>query len=582
MATEFEFTLAQRELIEGTTSVIVEACPGAGKTQAIVQRFISRPGAGQRRGLALLSFTNAATYEAGSRCAGNPGLIRAPNFVGTIDSFVNHFIVAPPYMAIERRVPSFKDSWSRVPRAMFNSSEAKGQVRLDWFSYDLETGAHLDCSRVPKKKRHTLEKLKGWQVENVESKATKLWRRFTSRGIFDATTARLLMRKYLHDETVRERLAALMECRFSEVIVDEVQDCCEEDEELLAFLLESGIRVVAVGDFEQAIFGFRTGSSNSLPILKRKLPRGRRLDGNYRSSRQICSFVDSLRSGQEKDYASGTHADVGHAIQLVRYRKLNGIREDIFSILTGFGYSKDDVVVLAHAESDARACAGAGIAPIQTDNKLVRLAISAHSFQERGVTSKTRTAAFQQFQICLRELAREPFADLSEDRFYDEIGMNSRGFDESTLRLALSVERPFDLRPSEFKKKIIIALKQSSAFDWLADANIRIPNGDCWPYIPTKSPDAFKYSTIHKFKGLQSPVVALVIPNRGDDLVGENGVDLWASSMPGEARRVLYVGASRAEQLLIVIAHHAVFHKVTTILQRDDVAYHENVTLEKH
>src|SRR5262245_52092121 len=94
---ELVFTDPQRELIEKPGSVLVEACPGAGKTQCIVERFVQRPGADARRGVALLSFTNAAINEARVRCAERSDLLAAPNFVGTIDSFINRYIVSPVY-----------------------------------------------------------------------------------------------------------------------------------------------------------------------------------------------------------------------------------------------------------------------------------------------------------------------------------------------------------------------------------------------------------------------------------------------------------------------------------------------------
>jgi ATP-dependent exoDNAse (exonuclease V) beta subunit len=50
-------------------------------------------------------------------------------------------------------------------------------------------------------------------------------------------------------------------------------------------------------------------------------------------------------------------------------------------------------------------------------------------------------------------------------------------------------------------------------------------------------------------------------------------VHLWALDREGEARSVLYVGASRAQQLLILAIHHSRSGNVLTALDRDAVHY---------
>src|SRR5215211_3808280 len=134
---DFEPTLPQLELIETPGSRFMEACPGAGKTQCIVERFVRRPGVTDRRGVALLSFTNAAIDEARKRCLDVPELLRAPNFIGTIDSFINRYVVGPMYMAAKGKVPTFKDTWEAVPGASFNVKGVNSSpFRLNWFSFE--------------------------------------------------------------------------------------------------------------------------------------------------------------------------------------------------------------------------------------------------------------------------------------------------------------------------------------------------------------------------------------------------------------------------------------------------------------
>ncbi|QSE87311.1 ATP-binding domain-containing protein (plasmid) [Rhodococcus pseudokoreensis] len=97
------------------------------------------------------------------------------------------------------------------------------------------------------------------------------------------------------------------------------------------------------------------------------------------------------------------------------------------------------------------------------------------------------------------------------------------------------------------------------------------PPGDVWPTLPTRSVVEFEYSTVHGYTGLQAPAVILVVP-KPFKVQEEDGVQQWCADEPGEARRVLYVGASRAQQLLVIAAHESVHDLVATTLTDDGVA----------
>ena len=52
-----------------------------------------------------------------------------------------------------------------------------------------------------------------------------------------------------------------------------------------------------------------------------------------------------------------------------------------------------------------------------------------------------------------------------------------------------------------------------------------------------------------------------------------DGVGLWNSQEPGENRRVLYVAASRAERLLILVTESFQTQRVVSCLKRDGVPF---------
>lgn len=91
-----ELTEDQRTLVEEVAeSAFVTACPGAGKTRAVVARYLRRVDEEPRKGIALVSFTNAAVEEVRNRCVDRQDAMKAPHFVGTFDGFIARYLVAP-------------------------------------------------------------------------------------------------------------------------------------------------------------------------------------------------------------------------------------------------------------------------------------------------------------------------------------------------------------------------------------------------------------------------------------------------------------------------------------------------------
>ena len=94
----FQPTPEQRDIVCHDSSTFVVACPGAGKTRVLTERarrlFRNMP---EGRGVAFLSFTQAAVFELETRLR-QEGILPSPtfpSFIGTFDSFVWQFLVAP-------------------------------------------------------------------------------------------------------------------------------------------------------------------------------------------------------------------------------------------------------------------------------------------------------------------------------------------------------------------------------------------------------------------------------------------------------------------------------------------------------
>jgi hypothetical protein len=204
--------------------------------------------------------------------------------------------------------------------------------------------------------------------------------------------------------------------------------------------------------------------------------------------------------------------------------------------------------------------------------RLIRIAAAIELLQSEATPPKRRSDALRDLSVCLHESATNAFKDLPVPDFQEAIGTNQREHDTALLRLAFSVPVDRDTPPSTFKASLVEGLEQHR-MHWVRVGSIPLPNGDQWPGRPREQLALVEHGSIHSYKGLQRDLVVVVIPGGGDRPDDQTGVGQWCSDAPGEPRRVLYVGASRAARMLILAVHETIYDRVHAKLISDDVAF---------
>lgn len=283
----------------------VQAAPGNGKTTLLAAKLalLSRNWTTRRRGVCVISHTNAARTEVEDLIARHPTAARLmayPHFTGTVTAFINQYL-ALPYLrglgwhvrqidddafAAEalRRYPSFWALKKQAERAGATVAKWVGNLTLDPAFDDVrhepeslivqrqkgQHGADTDCGKA-------LSKLKAAMVKS---------------GIYRyADMTALAWRALRENPALAERLRD----RFPLVILDEAQDTHGDQLRLLEHVFkQDGAAFQRLGDSNQTLYE----DDGAAPAYWTPGPECIPLDTSRRFGGEIAGFASRLTARQ--------------------------------------------------------------------------------------------------------------------------------------------------------------------------------------------------------------------------------------------------------------------------------------------
>ncbi|MBQ3427160.1 MAG: ATP-dependent helicase [Clostridia bacterium] len=289
----------QKAFLDAEGKVIVKACPGSGKTYAVAHKLLSylENWKDYHSGVAVLSFTNVASDEIYGKIKsikGRSGKVGYPHFIGTVDSFIDEFIVlryGHLYTAgkVRPRI-AISDTW-KFPFQYWRSDCYKKRCVdcIEKFYYGINDRFYKEKEEVTCNRKYA-RMLPCQQYKTL----------FSKRGIiFQNETAlfayRLLKR---HPE-----IATAIAERFPIIIIDEVQDTSINQMAVIDLLSDSGVRsMLLVGDPDQAIYEWRNANPECF-IQKTKDSNWRTIEftGNFRCSQNICNVASLFSASLNGD-----------------------------------------------------------------------------------------------------------------------------------------------------------------------------------------------------------------------------------------------------------------------------------------
>lgn len=306
-AEDFQDNSGQLAAYESAGHCVVLAGPGSGKTKTLTVKLarILAEDVASPRGVACITYNNECARELESRLSALGIQPRGRVFIGTVHSFSLTQIVLPYAQPAGLELPeNFRVAAIQQQNAALQTAYAEA------------IGGHEDLSRLKLRmgnyRRSILDRTsEAWQTSNpvlarlVEAYEVELRR----NGLIDFDDMPLLaLRALIENEWVRKAVLA----KFPVLAVDEYQDLGQALHKMvLGLCFRTGIRLLAVGDADQSIYGF-TGAR---PVLLQRLAARDDVETislpfNYRCGSQIVA-ASEYALGEERGYQSPEGAPEG-------------------------------------------------------------------------------------------------------------------------------------------------------------------------------------------------------------------------------------------------------------------------------
>jgi DNA helicase-2/ATP-dependent DNA helicase PcrA len=303
-AEELRDNPGQWTVYESRGNCVVLAGPGSGKTKVLtikMTRMLSMDIV-HPRGITCITYNSECARELKRRLE-SLGVLESKNvFIGTIHSFCLKNILMP-YGKITGYLP---DKVKIATSDIQNSLLALALEKVGINDPPSKWKTDVDRYRRTFIDRTAPEWLEvNTELANIIEQYEKILR---GRGLIDFDDMVLLgLRLIEENEWIRRALRS----RFPIFVIDEYQDLGLPLHRIVLNFLRDGVRILAVGDPDQSIYGF-TGAKPELLIELSKMEEieSVRLPFNYRSGEKIVS-ASQIVLGEKRGYkAKGKHGGI--------------------------------------------------------------------------------------------------------------------------------------------------------------------------------------------------------------------------------------------------------------------------------
>lgn len=557
----------QKEFLKSSGKVVLSACPGSGKTHVVAQMMIDKMKNwnNPHQGIAVLSFTNIASKEITEQTMKLiPGgfEIRYPHYVGTLDSFINNFIVL--------RFGYLLLSSMRRPTILMSEDLSK---KRNWPQICHKQGcvnSFLDFRWGSDGNLYKRNKLVMCEYNKSQKKLPcfLLKRNLSKKGLFFQgdvpALAYFLFNRYPH-------IIDVITKRFPIIILDEAQDTSKEQMAVLDSLSSGSMQsIYLVGDADQSIYEWRDATPECF-IEKIKDPTWNDLylTENFRSSQLICNATKSFSMmfhHKVPSIAKGEYSSFTQKPVLIIYDHQNkelakeALLNRFFSLCEkcDISVSPESTAIVTRSRVNKET----NIVNLWKSIEIEFFAQSAYEFQKGSRKKAYDLCEKSVFSLCIGELetivgsinteieSKIPYTLWRHKilRFLTNLPSIDLPIGEWVKSLSTTLEELLsNVGLSIRKDKPIIKIIKIKTLDKTNPEFKYIP---LEKFFENKNQDKYTHSSVHGVKGQTYDALMLVIEGtKGKTLTPSF---LQRGDINSELMRIAYVAMTRPRKLLVV------------------------------
>lgn len=561
---KFEINPQRQAYLDARSKIVLNACPGSGKTTAIARKLMLlqdeyKTTLSRFSGIACLSFTNTAKDEISDKYTELSGdYLGFPHKVSTIDSFINQYITLPYYYLFVKNAKRpkilddpgfFNDAWKG--RFQFKARNNQlicfayppASIRFESDGTFSSNGYKPSADKVaPDVFENYCIALKKWQVQI---------------GLITTSDSAFIALSLLRNQP---KIGNWLALRFPHIIVDEAQDNSVIQHALFDRLVELGlVNLEFIGDPYQSLYQWRDADPGlfNTKYADAENWQGLNLTDNRRSPQRIIDCFSILRKEGDPEINSACETDMELPVMIYRYNETNSplIVQHFDQRCVENGLVDNQIVVRGNALKNQMLGKSADQVPWKSDLPY-RIIDAKHKFE--GNEIKAAIKAIRSIAVLLigrgKEMTdiKELEQELKTDNQFNARLLNLLhdlpSFDKTISNWTTSTQT-FLKERLELTENVNFEQKERSFKGKFDKAILNEPLKD--HFKKSYSESRIPITTVHQVKGKSlDSILVFFNEKKHKDNITFSDIESSGQAFPSEKQRIIYVALSRPKHLL--------------------------------